>query len=234
MNFLRNGFLSFFFPTRCAGCGRYIKDFKYLYLCTDCYGAIKKVPENRCRLCAKPLASTHAAGCRECAERKNFFSRVEPAAVYEGGLRQLIRGMKFYYKSSASGILAVLIMERVDPGIFEGVHMIVPAPLSKRSARERGFNQTKLLARAVSKSTGIPVVMALAKIRETAPQNSLDRKQRLKNLLGAFKAVCNVEGKTVIIVDDVFTTGATINEAAKTLIAAGAAEVRGVTAARSV
>ena len=229
-----NGFLSFFFPTRCAGCGRYIKDFKYFYLCGDCYRAIKKVPENRCPRCAKPLASAHAAGCRECAERKNFFSRVEPAAVYEGSLRQLIRGMKFHYKSSAAGILAGLIMERVDPGIFEGAHMIVPAPLSKRSARERGFNQTRLLARAISKSTGIPVVMALTKIKETPPQNSLDRKQRMKNLLGAFKAICNVEGKTVIIVDDVFTTGATINEAAKTLMQAGAAEVRGITAARSV
>ncbi|MGD0566023.1 MAG: ComF family protein [Candidatus Goldiibacteriota bacterium] len=231
---LKNGFLSLFFPTQCAGCGRYIKDFKYLYLCRACYAAIKKIPEESCPRCAKPFNSPHPAACRECAERKNHFSRVEPAGIYEGGLRNLIRGMKFYYKSSAARVLAGLIMERTDTGIFEGAHMLVPAPLGKKSERERGFNQTFAIARVVSSATGLPVVRALAKIRETAPQNSLDRKERMKNLSGAFKAVFDVGGKTVIIVDDVFTTGATINEAAKTLMEAGAAEVRGITAARSV
>jgi ComF family protein len=231
---IKSGFLSLFFPTPCAGCGRYIKDFKYLYLCPECYGKIKEIPEERCAVCAKPLNSRYAGPCRECVERKNFFSYMEPAGIYEGSLRQLIRQLKFYRKSSASKVLAGLIMEKIGLDIFKGAHMLVPAPLSPGGLAERGFNQTEKIARNISKATAVPVVMALAKIKETAPQNSLDRKERRKNLSGAFRAVRDVKGKTVIIVDDVFTTGSTINEAAKTLVAAGAAEVRAITAARSV
>ena len=230
----RDGLLSIFYPTECAGCGRYIKEFKYIYICPECYGSMRSLPANVCPACAKPLQSEHTSGCRECRERKNQFSYVKPAGVYEGALKEMIHYMKFNDKKGAAKLLASFMLERIGREIFAGADMLVPAPLSKSSYEERGYNQTESVAGFLSKATGIPVVNAVLKVKDTLPQNKLDRKERMKNLKGAFEVSADVMGKTVIIVDDVFTTGATVNEMAKILIKAGAVEVRGITAARSV
>jgi ComF family protein len=229
-----NGFLSILFPTQCAGCKRYIKDFKYVYVCPACYEGLRLLPQRICPACAKPIQSEHADGCRECKERGNEFSYVLAAGVYEGALKEMIHYMKFNNKKSAAKVAAGLIMERVDHKIFTGADMIVPAPLSRGSAAERGYNQTYEVAKVLSAQTGIPLAQSVRKIRETLPQNKLDRKERLKNLKGAFEVKDDVSGKTVVVVDDVFTTGATINEIARTLKKASAKEVRGLVIARSI
>jgi ComF family protein len=229
-----NGLLSLLFPTECAGCRRYIKDFKYVYVCPDCYDGLRTLPENICPACAKPIHSGHADGCRECRERGNEFSYVLAAGVFEGALKEMIHYMKFNNKKSAARVAAGLIMERVDLKVFTGADMIVPAPLSAASAAARGYNQTYEVAKYLSKKTGIELAQSVRKIKETPAQNTLDRKERLKNLKGAFEVKGHVEGKTVIVVDDVFTTGATINEIAGTLKKASAKEVRGLVIARSI
>ena len=229
-----NGLLSLFFPTECAGCKRYIKDFRYVYVCPACYGGLRRLPDSVCPACAKPIHSGHADGCRECRERGNEFTYVLAAGVFEGALKEMIHYMKFNNKKSAAKVAAGLIMERVDLKIFIGADMIVPAPLSSASAAARGYNQTYEVAKYLAEKTGIPLVQSVRKVKETPAQNTLDRKDRLKNLKGAFEAKGAVEGKTVIVVDDVFTTGATINEIARTLKKASAAEVRGLVIARSI
>ncbi|MCE5300078.1 MAG: ComF family protein [Spirochaetia bacterium] len=230
----RNGLLSVFYPTPCAGCGRYIKDFTYSFVCTQCYESIKHIDSSSCPVCAKLIHSEHADGCSECRRRGNKFSYIRAAAQYNGAMRELIRYTKFYNKASLAGLLAGLILERVEPGIFEGIDIIVAVPLSKRSLSERGYNQTRNVAKYLSKASGIPLTEAVRKVRDTPAQNRLDREERRKNLKGAFEVSGNVDGKRVLIVDDVFTTGSTINEMASVLTAAGAIEARGVVVARSV
>ncbi len=229
-----NGLLSLFYPTECAGCGRYLKDFKHLYVCPQCYDDLKYFPAVNCPVCAKPIHSEHADGCRECGERKNHFSYIKPAGVYEGALKEIIHYMKFNNKKGLAKVAAGFMVERISPDVFKGADMLVPAPLSREALDGRGYNQTENVAYFISKQTGIPLVNAVKKIKETAPQNTLDRKERMRNLKGAFETAVDVAGKTVIIVDDVFTTGATVNEIAKALVNSGAAEVRAVVIARSV
>lgn len=229
-----NGLLSILFPTECAGCKRYIKDFKYIYVCPSCYDGLRPMPELICPVCAKPIHSQHADGCRECRERGNEFSYVLSAGVYEGALKEMIHYMKFNNKKSAAKVAAGFILERVDLRIFAGADMIVPAPLSRKSAADRGYNQTYEVAKFLSEKTGVPMFQKVRKIKETLPQNKLDRKERLKNLKGAFETTDDVAGKVIIVVDDVFTTGATINEIARTLKAMLAKEVRGLVISRSI
>lgn len=229
-----NGFLSLFYPAECAGCKRYIKDFKYVYVCPDCYGGLRPLPALTCPACAKPIQSQHADGCRDCRERGNEFSYVLAAGIYEGALKEMIHYMKFNNKKSAAKVAAGFIMERVDYKIFAGADMIVPAPLSRGSESFRGYNQTYEVARYLSLKTGIPLVQNVKKVKETPAQNTLDRNERLKNLKGAFEAGKGAKGKTIIVVDDVFTTGATMNEIARVFNRSLAKEVRGLVIARSV
>jgi ComF family protein len=188
----------------------------------------------KCRRCEKPLQSDNADGCRECKERDNYFSYMRSAGVYKGGLKELIHYMKFNNKKSVAKVAARLMIERITPEVFADIDYIVPAPMSRGSFAERGYNQTAVVAGYISKAKAIPVKNAVIKIRDTPPQNSLDRHDRLKNLKGAFKVDGYVRDKRFLIVDDVFTTGSTVNEAAKVLIEAGAMEVRGAVIARSI
>ncbi len=231
---IKNGLLSLFFPSACASCGRYIKDFRFLYVCPDCYAGIRKLDGALCGTCMKPLSGAGMTECAECAEGKRHFTRIYAAGVYSGALKELIHLAKFYDRKRTAKLLADFIMENVPYEDIKWADLIVPVPLSKGSLSERGYNQTALVALELSKRTGVQCLAAVKKTRETEPQNKLERKDRLKNLKGAFEAVIPVNAKKVLVVDDVYTTGATMNEMAKTLIASGAAEVRGIVAARSV
>jgi ComF family protein len=232
---IENGLLSIFFPTKCAGCKRYIKDFKYSYLCPECYKKLRSLPERVCPVCAKPINSKHADGCRECRERRNNFSYVRPAGIYEGALKEIIHYMKFNKKKRLARVLSGFMLERVNDDIFKNVDYMVAVPSGKASMSERGYDQTGIMAGYLSKARNIPVLKkAVKKRRETPAQNTLGRKERMRNLKGAFSANMDLTGKIVLVVDDVFTTGATINEVARALKEAGAKEVRGITAARSV
>jgi len=111
---------------------------------------------------------------------------------------------------------------------------IVPVPLSRNSLRERGFNQSLLMARVISKKLNITLYMdALLKTRDTLPQVGLNAKERRKNLKGAFKASGKINNQRLLLIDDVMTTGATVRECSKILIKAGAKEVVVITLARA-
>jgi ComF family protein len=231
---LINGLLSLFFPAPCASCGRYIKDFKYLYVCPECYNRIRLLDGVVCKTCMKPMNAEFMTECRDCQEGKKHFTHVAAAGVYSGALKELIHLTKFYERKKIAKLLADFIFDYVMDTAIKWADVLVPVPLSKKAMSERGYNQTALVAAELSKRTGVQYADAVIKVRETEPQNKLERKDRLKNLKDAFKVQLPVNGKKVLVVDDVYTTGATMNEMAKTLIAAGAKEVRGIVAARSV
>jgi ComF family protein len=159
-----------------------------------------------------------------------LFSKVLSYGLYEGVLQEAISQLKFHSVKRLSKPLGRLLLS-FD---LSGINGIVPVPLSMKRLRERGFNQSLLIARIVSKEKGIPMLIdILLKEKETPPQTGLSAKERLSNLKGAFEVKGNIEGMRLLLVDDVMTTGATITECAKVLMKAGAKEVIALTLARS-
>lgn len=150
--------------------------------------------------------------------------------IYSDALREAIHHLKFSRLKRLAKPLGRFLQELPVPEM-DG---IVPVPLSKKSLRERGFNQTLLLARVLSAHLKIPVYMdTLHKKRDTVPQIELGAKERLSNLKNAFGVRGDLNGLRLILMDDVMTTGATVRECSKAVMKAGAREVIVVTVARS-
>ncbi len=159
-----------------------------------------------------------------------FFSKAICFGIYDGTLSEAINLFKFHGIKRLSRPLGELLLEFN----ISGIDAIVPVPLSVGGLRNRGFNQSLLLAKAVSDDTGIPLIMdGLRKQTETPPQVGLPAKDRTKNLKGAFMATKQFNDKRVMLVDDVMTTGATANECSRQLLRSGAAEVVVMTLARA-
>ncbi len=229
-----NGFLSLFYPTQCSNCLRYIKDFRFLYVCPDCFSFIKKLSGNVCPVCSKPLNSLYATECKECFQYKKVFKQVKQAGIYEGALKELIHLLKFYGKKKIADLLYDFIINNIEKQYIDRSDVIVPVPLSKKVLRERGFNQTEIIGKKLAKYYNKLFLNAVRKVKETLPQNKLGREERLKNLNGAFQTETSFNGKKVLIIDDVYTTGATMNEVSRVILEKGAVEVRGLAIARSV
>lgn len=183
--------------------------------------------KNICPFCRE--RSEHGFICSRCRQKINFLPQdAFSLAVYEGLLREVIRRFKYHGETDLALPLARLIRERF--GELSG--LIVPMPLHENKIRERGYNQTVVLAEALSEITYCRVYPALIRVKETVSQTKLNRYQRLHNVSGAFKAVLEVQGKELILLDDVLTTGATVNEAKKELLLAGAGKVKILTLAK--
>lgn len=238
MNLL-NGFLSLFYPFQCLNCKRYIKDFKYLFVCPECFSSIKDVKHNICKICSKPLASEYVDVCQECRERKKtYFEYIKAAGFYESPLKELIHFFKFNQKKSAGKILGDFILSRINNRFFDNMDFITFVPLSKKTEQERNFNHTRELALYISKKTGIKVLDTVKKIKETEDQSSLKREERLKNLKDAFDIKEDIKEKiikkNIIIIDDIYTTGSTINEVARVLKENCAKDIFGLVVARAL
>ena len=157
------------------------------------------------------------------------------AADYSSGpTKELIHNFKYSGIREVGPVLAGVLIQRLQAGKIRGEKVLVPVPLHSRRQRQRGFNQAEILARYVSRRLNIPGGIALKRKLNTKSQVELSGRERRKNLAGAF--VCGdqelVKGKTVILVDDVSTTGATLEECAKVLRAAGARQIWGLVVAR--
>jgi len=158
------------------------------------------------------------------------FSQVLNYGIYSGAMAEAIHQMKFYGVRRLAGPLGKLLLML---GIPE-YDAIVPVPLSRKGLRERGFNQTLLVSRVLSKELKIPLhIDMLFKRKDTPPQIGLNAKERMKNIKGAFEVNGRINNLRLLLFDDVMTTGATVRECSKTLIKAGAKEVFVITLARS-
>lgn len=177
-----------------------------------------------------PFTSEYGHVCGQCLKKAPPFSKVLNYGLYEGVLSEAINHLKFYGIKRLAKPLAGLLCA-FD---FSGLDGIVPVPLSMRRLRERGFNQSLLIARVISRKFHVPLLMDnLMKIKETPPQIGLTAKKRLLNLKNAFGVKGDIKGFRILLVDDVMTTGATVTECSKVLIKAGAKEVTVLTLART-
>jgi ComF family protein len=184
----------------------------------------------RCGICGEPFPSEHGLVCAECITKPPAFSRAFSYGLYEGTLEQAVKALKFSKIKRLSREMGKLLRKIPLPET-DGIAAV---PLSRKGLLERGFNQSLLLAKEISDFSGTPLLPnALFKIKETRPQALLSKKDRLANLKGAFMAGEEAAGNTILLVDDVMTTGATLHECSKALLKAGAKEVFAATLARA-
>jgi len=226
------------FPPRCLFCGVDLPPGEKLLLCGDCRPNLTLLSGDCCPRCGKPHRA--AAGdhlCGPCLRGDTRFDLARSVAAYEGPLRDCIHAFKYGRQTACLATFGLLFRQVATDRFLFDADLILPVPLHKSRLRQRGFNQSAMLAReffAEQRRKISPSV--LLRHRPTAPQTSLSGRQRRTNLRGAFsvKHRDRVEGKRVLLVDDIYTTGSTLNECARTLRKAGAARVTALTLARVI
>jgi competence protein ComFC len=216
-----------FFPQRCVGCERRASDL----LCPHCFEALPHVGRPICARCGTPTAFETFV-CDECKGVDFGFESARAPLRYEGVGEEIVHALKYRGYTRVVERLAVPLMLGVlDRGArFDAV---VPVPLHRSRLRRRGFNQAELLARGVAAGLNAPVSDKLRSVRRTRDQVELSAAERRANVEGAFAARERVWGK-ILLVDDVFTTGATTSECAEILLRGGAQEVHAVSLCRTV
>ncbi len=219
----------FFFPRTCIGCGK-VGDF----ICVSCSKKMSRILPPLCRRCGRPESS--GAYCTECWGQKSSLDGIRSVFIFEGIVRQAVHELKYRNVQAMSGCLAGFMSLYFQEHGLSG-NVLVPVPLHERRLRERGYNQSRLLAEDLSGMISMEVNAALLKrVRNTGPQaRSASVYERMTNMQNTF--ICDsgeVTGGNVIIIDDVCTSGATLESCAAALKSAGAGHVLGFTLAREI
>jgi competence protein ComFC len=214
-----------FYPERCVGCERRASDV----LCRTCFDALPRVGSPVCGRCGLPTAFATFV-CEECKNVDFGFQSARAPLKYDGVGKQVVHALKYRgYKRVVGRLAAPLMLQVVGEGHFEAV---VPVPLHSSRLRKRGFNQAELLARGVAEKMKATVSDTLEVVRSTRDQVELSAAQRRANVAGAYTATKPLRGK-ILLIDDVFTTGATMSACAGTMVRAGAKEVHALSLCRT-
>ncbi len=231
----------FIMPVECISCSRPLVTDPVPFFCSPCWNRIEPITGPRCFRCDQPFVSSAAISwtpdhqCQHCLEQPPAFERAWTLFPYLPPFQDAICAFKYRGKSRLAHPLATLMI-RAIPAVIDA-DLIVPVPLHAGRLRDREFNQSLLLADLLGRYLNLPVVAtALVRILATAPQTTLTRPERSRNLRRAFAVqnAGNLAGRRVLLIDDVFTTGTTVNQCAKTLLKAGASTVHVLTLARTI
>lgn len=239
LGFRISPFFDFFLPQVCILCGREGIENGRLPVCASCLADMTPVTPLVCECCGTPFEKSSGTShlCASCLTKTPPFDRSISLYTYAGKTRELIHHLKFRGNLSAVSVINHLLPAAIKRWSLPTVDLAVPVPLSRDGLRDRGYNQALLIAQKAAALLKCGVDRShFVKIKKTKPQIGLTKSQRKKNLLGVF-AVSNARvfrGKSILLVDDVYTTGATVAEGAKTLSRAGAASVIVLTFARTV
>ena len=232
--------LDILFPPLCHVCKSFIPDAGPIHLCHVCTEKITPVCSPMCTVCGVPFRTEQGIDhvCGSCTTTSRPFVSARAAVHFDGPARELVHRLKYGNKVHLSRPLGLMTARHLSSFAAEsGVELIVPVPLHPRRLRQRGFNQALLLAEFLAKSWHIPTSRNnLRRIRWTEPQVHLSIDDRAKNVRGAFavKDPDHFEGKKLLLVDDVFTTGSTVVECARVLKRSGATGIYVATIARAV
>jgi competence protein ComFC len=214
-----------FYPERCVGCERRASDV----LCRTCFDTLPRVGSPVCGRCGLPTAFATFV-CEECKNVDFGFQSARAPLKYDGVGKQVVHALKYRgYKRVVGRLAAPLMLQVVGEGHFDAV---VPVPLHSSRLRKRGFNQAELLARGVAEKMKATVSDTLEVVRGTRDQVELSAAQRRANVAGAYTATKPLRGK-ILLIDDVFTTGATMSACAGTMVRAGAKEVHALSLCRT-
>ena len=225
------------YPPRCKVCGEFLgRDglggtARALSFCRSCYADIREIPHPRCPVCSRPFASEVKEDhlCEECIKKAPFYNAIIAPYLYEGALMTAVHRLKYGAKSSLADSLGPLLARFAETNVHDpGEFLTIPVPLHPKKLRERGFNQSLLLARHVARHLRTELdFLSLRRVKYRLPQTGLGKEERRKNVFRAFRMERPgvVKGKSVLLVDDVATTGSTLNECARVLVHAGCERV---------
>ncbi|MCX7175568.1 MAG: ComF family protein [Proteobacteria bacterium] len=219
-------------PQDCFLCGAVSGD---ALLCRACGNDLPRLPALRCPACALP--TPRGETCGACLKRPPHFDATLSCFSYDFPVDRLIQALKYRRSLVVSDYLALALLEAapMPPMPAMQAALLLALPLSAQRLRQRGFNQALEIARPLAKCLGLPLLIdGYKRVIDTAPQTSLPWQERQKNIQGAFECALDLSGKTIIVIDDVMTTGATLNEFARTLKKHGAANVINWVAARTL
>lgn len=233
------------FPSRCPVCEAFlggkgvVTPAGELPICETCFNGFVKIGPPRCPICGIPfftgMQEDHV--CEECLRKRPFFLRARAPYLYQGGLMTAIHRFKYGGRSHFADTLGPLLASFAGAWLGEREDLLVmPVPLHPKRLRERGFNQSLLLARHVASALAAELdFLSLRRTKHTIPQTGLKAMERRKNVRKAFQVATYeaVKGRAVLLVDDVATTGNTLNECARVLRKAGASEVFSLVLART-
>ncbi len=229
--------LDFVYPRSCQGCGRPVGD-RTGHVCWDCMAALEWVAAPMCRICGDPVYGSvgHEYGCSACAKSRPWFGQARSAARYRGPLQTMMQAFKYgdgiCLTNDFAQMLLACVRTHWPRTRFDAVAAV---PLHPRKQRERTYNQSGLLARTLARRMEtLDMSRVLRRVKPTISQTGLSASQRQANVRNAFDT-CHadwIEERAFLLVDDVMTTGATVNACARELKKAGARDVHVVTVAR--
>jgi ComF family protein len=223
--------LDFALPPRCGGCGTIVGQVDSF--CPECWQKIEFLGTGGCSTCGLPLQATDADTCAACLANPPRITRTRAAVAYGDISRSIAIRLKYGRKVALARTMARYMTPLLDTG-REDV-LLVPVPLHRRRLWWRGFNQAAMVAKEISRRSKIPYSLnGLKRVKATPPLKGLGMLQRRRTVSGAFRAQADFRGRTIILVDDVLTTGSTADACASALKRAGAARVELISWARVI
>ncbi len=220
------------YPKRCVACDKVLlKLEKEIGFCTKCRSKIELVGSDYCLKCGQPIARHNTELCDSCQKKKHNFEQVRAIYKYEGDMKQAIYRFKYGNKRCYARVFAKHAVKYYGEWIrHNNIEAIVPVPMYKPKERRRGYNQATVFAKELSAITGIPVMEDIIRRNtDTVAMKQLIGIKRTKNLLNVFTLTLkDVQFRKVLIVDDIYTTGTTIDEVAKVLKQGGVTDVFGI------
>ena len=221
--------IDFIFPPQCAGCGEIGERF-----CKNCSGQVQMITATVCDKCGEPIANS-LHDVETCKIQLKNIKMIRAFSFYQPPLSSAIKNLKYHQDIGVAEVLANFLVELYNKNKLD-IDMVIPVPLSSKRLHERGYNQSFLLALPLSMKIQKPInKQSLRRVIDTQSQVGLDRHERSNNVSGAFFANSElVRGKNILLIDDVSTTGSTLEACASALKLAGANDIVGLTLARAV
>ena len=233
--------LELLYPRLCPVCGRIISGTHPAkganpYICEKCYKELNFPDGPRCLKCSRPVSDELEECCRSCSGEKKHFDQGIAVMMHDGAAKKIIYDLKFSNKRDNADMLAFEAAARCREQVaFWAPDVMIPVPLHRKKKRERGFNQAELLSRKLSyylQDQGIMIPVntdILERASATKPMKTLNSRERRENIRGAFRAVIGKDQitdiRSVMLVDDIYTSGATMSECARVLREAGVSRV---------
>lgn len=233
--------LDILLPTSCSFCRSPVGGSRIPHFCISCWSDFTVLQPPLCPVCGRPFESPSALAhspehtCLACRQAPPHFDQALSVGLFEGALREAVHQFKYRPCRSLGKPLGGWMAARIN--VVAPIDAVIPVPLHRQRLRQRGFNQALLLAHALCRRAGTKLMHDnLVRVKATRPQVELSGEERRKNVSGAFvlRQPRHVNGNHVVLVDDVFTTGATLDECSRVLKEAGASQVTALTLARAL